>query len=102
MDKVCLINHGKIATCTSPGELKQSLVRQELILDSADRLALSNELTYLGLQFTENGHIVVPYSGSAQDIIARLQTKLTVLRIHEPTLEDAYVEFLNKHGRDVA
>ena len=102
VDTVCLINHGKIATCSSPEELKQSLMRQELILDAEDRTALINELSDLGLQFTVNGRVVVPYTDSAQAIISRLQTKLTVLRIHEPTLEDAYVEFLNKTGRDAA
>ena len=102
VDKVCLINHGKIASCTSPEELKQSLLRQELILDAEDRTALINELSSLGISFKINGHVIVSYQGSAQDIIARLHTKLSVLRTHEPTLEDAYVEFLNKHGREIA
>ena len=102
VDKVCLINHGKIAACTSPEKLKQSLLRQELILDAEDRTTLTNELSALGLPFTVNGRVIVPYTESAQDIISRLQTKLTVLRIHEPSLEDAYVEFLNKTGRDAA
>jgi ABC-2 type transport system ATP-binding protein len=95
VDKVCLINHGKIAACTSPETLKRSLLRHELIIDAEDRTALINELTVLGLPFTVNGRIIVPYQESAQDVISRLRTKLTVLRIHEPSLEDAYVEFLN-------
>ncbi|MCL2158605.1 MAG: ATP-binding cassette domain-containing protein [Oscillospiraceae bacterium] len=102
VDKVCLINHGKIAACLSPEEMRSSLMRQELILDAEDRTALTNELTAIGLPYTVNGKIIVPYQKSAQDIITRLQTKLTVLRIHEPSLEDAYVEFLNKTGRDAA
>jgi len=73
-----------------------------LILDAQDRTALTNELSALGLPFTVNGRVIVPFQGlppevqSAQSIIARLQTKLTVLKIHEPSLEDAYVEFLNR------
>ena len=102
VDKVCLINHGKIAACCSPEEMKSSLLRQELILDAEDRTALTNELRALGLPFTVNGRIIVPYQQSAQEVIARLQTKLTVLRIHEPSLEDAYVEFLNKSRGDAA
>jgi len=102
VDKVCLINHGKIAACCSPEEMKSSLLRQELILDAEDRTALANELRALGLPFTVNGRIIVPYQQSAQEVIARLQTKLTVLRIHEPSLEDAYVEFLNKSRRAAA
>ena len=102
VDTVCLINHGNIAACTSPEKLRHSLLRQELVLDAEDRAALTNELSALGLPFTVNGRVIVPYPESAQDVIARLQTKLTVLRIHEPSLEDAYVEFLNKTGRNAA
>ena len=96
VDKVCLINHGKIAACCSPDDMKRSLLTHELIIDADDRPTLTNELSKLGLSFTVNGHVVVPYRESAQTIISRLQTKLTVLKIHEPSLEDAYVEFLNK------
>ena len=102
VDRVCLINHGKIAACCSPDDMKKSLLRQELILDAEDRTALTNELTSLGMTFTVNGHVIVPYQESAQDVIARMQTKLTILKIHEPSLEDAYVEFLNKTGRESA
>ena len=98
VDKVCIINHGEIAACSSPDELKQSLLRQELILDAENRAALTAELTALGLPYTLSGHVTVPYQGSAQEIISRIQTKLTVLRVHEPSLEDAYIEFLNKTG----
>ena len=102
VDTVCLINKGKIAACCSPEKMKNSLLKQELILDAEDRTALTNELTALGLPFTVNGRVVVPYQKSAQSIISRLKTKLTVLRIHEPTLEDAYVEFLNKSLKEAA
>ena len=98
VDRVCIINKGKIVACQSPDEMKQSLLRQELILDAVDRTALTKELSAKGLQYTVNGHIVVPYQGLAQTLIANLQTELTTLQIHEPTLEDAYVEFLNKTG----
>jgi len=102
VDTVCLINQGEIAVCCSPEEMRHSLLRHELILDAEDRSALTNELTALGLPFTVNGRVIVPYQESAQDVISRLQTRLTVLRIHEPSLEDAYVEFLNKSGRGAA
>ena len=102
VDTVCLINHGKIAACCPPGEMKKSLLRQELILDAEDRSALAGELAALGLPFSANGRVIVPYQGSAQAIIARLKTELTVLKIHEPSLEDAYIEFLEKNRRETA
>jgi len=96
VDTVCLINNGKIASCCPPQELKRSLLRHELILDADDRTVLTNELSSLGLQFSLNGRVIVPYKDSAQEIISRIKTKLTVLKIHEPSLEDAYIEFLTK------
>jgi ABC-2 type transport system ATP-binding protein len=98
VDRVCIINRAEIAACCSPDEMKRGLLKQELILDAEDRAALTDELRAMGTPFTANGRIVVPYKGSAQDVIARLKTRLSVLKIHEPSLEDAYVEFLNKTG----
>jgi len=99
VDQVCIINNGKIAACCSPEEMRQSFLRQELILDAADRGALTAELAGLNLSYTANGQVIVPYQGQkAQEIIATLKTPLTTLKIHEPSLEDAYVEFLNKAG----
>ncbi len=65
-------------------------------MDADDRTALTNELSSLGLPFKLNGRIVVPYKDSAQEIISRIKTKLTVLKINEPSLEDAYIDFLTK------
>ncbi|MCL1938621.1 MAG: ATP-binding cassette domain-containing protein [Candidatus Azobacteroides sp.] len=100
-DRVCIINHGKIAACSSPDELKTVLLKHELILDAKDRNALTAELSTLGLPYTVNSHIAVPYEGTAQALISKLNTELTVLKTHEPTLEDAYIEFLKKTGGDI-
>ncbi|MDR1605297.1 MAG: ATP-binding cassette domain-containing protein [Gracilibacteraceae bacterium] len=95
VDRVCLINRGQIAISGSPDEMKQNMLRRELILDAADRKQLIWELTVLGLPYRTNEHVVVPLrEQNAQDIIARLETRLTTLKIQEPSLEDAYVEYL--------
>ncbi|MDR3063583.1 MAG: ATP-binding cassette domain-containing protein [Methanobrevibacter sp.] len=98
-DNVCIINNGKIAACSSPEELKESLLKQELILDAEDRDGLIAELSSLNLHFTLDKHIIVPYNKSPQKILTQLKTDLTVLKIHEPTLEDAYIEFLKKNNK---
>ena len=95
-DTVCIINNGKIATCSPPEELKKSLLKQELILDAENRDGLIIELEELNLSYKVDECITVPYTKSPQKIIAGLKTNLTVLKIHEPLLEDAYIEFLNK------
>ncbi len=97
VDKVCIINHGEIAISGSPEEMKASLLKQELILDAQDRERLLSELSAMGLNFRIEGHVIVPYQQmSAQETIACLQTKLTVLKMQEPSLEDAYVEYLRR------
>ncbi|KAA6340183.1 ABC transporter ATP-binding protein [termite gut metagenome] len=99
VDKVCIINNGQIAINGSPDEMKQSLMKQELILDAVDRRQLIGELSELGMVHKKGEHIIVPYQDTtAQEIIAGLKTKLTVLKIQEPTLEDAYIEYLKISG----
>ncbi|MFT3951689.1 MAG: ABC transporter ATP-binding protein [Oscillospiraceae bacterium] len=97
VDKVCVINKGKLAITGSPDEMKASLMKKELILDCDDKKELIGELNGMGLKCKNDGHLTVAYQGiSAQEIIARLKTKLTLLKIQEPTLEDAYVAYLNQ------
>jgi ABC-2 type transport system ATP-binding protein len=99
VDKVCIINNGKIAINGSPDEMKQSLLKQELILDAGDRNQLVRELLDMGMFHKIEEHIIVPYQDvTAQNIITQLKTKLTVLKIQEPTLEDAYIEYLKISG----
>jgi ABC-2 type transport system ATP-binding protein len=81
----------------SPDEMKRNLLKQELIIDADDRNALKAELRSLHLGSTANGKVTVPFQGyTAQELIARIKTPLSVLKIHDPSLEDAYVELLQK------
>ena len=103
VDQVCIINNGQIAMSGSPDEMKRNMLKQELILDADDRGTLTRELSDMGLFHRIDGHIIVPYQDmTTQEVIARLKTKLTVLNIKEPTLEDAYVEYLLRTGGNAA
>lgn len=83
----------------TPAEMKHNLLRQELILDADDRRGLIDELNHIGLSHQINGHVIVPYAGETpQEIIAALKTPLTMLKIAEPSLEDAYIEYLKRTG----
>ena len=102
VDKVCIINHGQIAINGSPDEMKQSLLKQELILDADDRVALINELSGMGLAHRVEGNVIVPYQAlTFQEIITNLKTRLSVLKLEEPSLEDAYIEYLSRTGGNV-
>ena len=103
VDRVCIINQGKIAINGSPDEMKQSLLKQELILDADDRASLVNELSGMGLAHKIGRHVVLPYQDiTPQEIIAGLKTRLSVLKMEEASLEDAYIEYLTRTGGDAA
>ena len=103
VDQVCIINHGQIAMSGTPDEMKNNMMKQELILDADDRRTLIRELSDMGIFHRIEGHVIVPYQDlSTQEVIAGLKTKLNVLKIQEPTLEDAYVEYLLRTGGEAA
>ncbi|MDR0853066.1 MAG: ABC transporter ATP-binding protein [Clostridiales Family XIII bacterium] len=95
VDKVAIIKKGQIAIQGSPEEMKNSLLRHEVVLDADDRYGLVFELTEMGLRPQVGENIIVPCGNlSPQKIISGLTTELSVLKIKEPTLEDAYVEYI--------
>jgi len=104
-DRVCVIDHGRIATIGTPDELKASLLERSIILDAVDQPALLAELRGLGASPTvdDAGLVRVAYHDTtAQSLIARLATPLSVLRVHDPSLEEAYVELLRTNEEDAA
>ena len=99
-DTICIINQGKIISYGSPGQVKAQLIESYLLLDAADRERLRVELVGLGLSFTEMPRFKISLDGrSAQQIIKAIETPLTVLQTHTPTLEDAYLAIVEGHER---
>lgn len=96
-DRVCIIQNGKIKKLATPDEIKADLLKNYLILDSHDRDALRAELKRKKLPFTEKPQFHVDYGKrSAQQIIQSIDTKLSVIRTHTPSLEDAYLEIIGE------
>ena len=98
-DRVCVIDHGRIAVIGTPEEMKERLLERTVELDAVDRPALAADLSSLGLRPTQlpDGVLRVAFEGAtAQDLIGRIDTPLTVLRVREPSLEEAYVELLRQ------
>jgi ABC-2 type transport system ATP-binding protein len=98
-DRVCVIDHGRIAVIGTPEEMKERLLERAVELDAVDRPALAADLRSLGLRPTQlpDGVLRVAFEGAtAQDLIGRIDTPLTVLRVREPSLEEAYVELLRQ------
>jgi ABC-2 type transport system ATP-binding protein len=104
-DRVCVIDHGRISVIGTPDQLKRELLDRSLLLDADDQPALVRELRGLGLEpgTDASGLARVAYEGTtAQSVINQIRTPLSVLRIHEPSLEEAYVELLRTSEEVVA
>jgi ABC-2 type transport system ATP-binding protein len=104
-DRVCVIDHGRIAVIGTPEEMKERLLERSIELDAIDRPALAADLRSLGLQPTElpDGALRIAFEGpTAQQLISRIGTPLSVLRVSEPSLEEAYVALLRQSEEDAA
>ena len=72
-DRVCVVDHGRIAMIGSPDHMKRELLERSIVLDAVDRDALLAELRGLGLApaIDPTGLVRVAYEGdTAQSLIA--------------------------------
>ncbi len=94
-DTICIINQGKVVSYGPPQEVKAQLIDQYLLIDAANREQLRAELKRLGFGFAETPLFKIGLNThSAQQIIKAIETPLTVVKTHIPSLEDAYLEIV--------
>jgi len=94
-DRICILDKGRVVKLGTPDEIKADLLQEYLVIDAADRPGLCRELERRGLTVRDTGPFHVRLDGhSAQDVIRSLDTELTVLRTHAPSLEDAYLKIV--------
>jgi len=92
---ICIINHGKIQMMGTPTFIKSKIKQDYLILDSKSRLGLEKELKKHKFSYSQNGVFKVYLKDhTAQQIIKKIETPLSVFKIHSPTLEEAYLEII--------
>lgn len=96
-DMICIINQGKVAAYGTPDALKTQLAAQSyLLVDSTDREGLRTELKHAALPFEETLQFKISLAGqNAQQIIRQIQTPLSLVKTHIPTLEDAYLSIVD-------
>lgn len=100
-DRVCIINHGDIIALGTPRDIKKELVQHYLLLDAPDRNTLIQELQRKHITYTQEDHIKVPiHTMSVQDIIKQIDTPLSVIETHTPTLEEAYLSIIQEDNHD--
>jgi ABC-2 type transport system ATP-binding protein len=95
-DYLCILNHGKIVAKGTPDEIKADLIENYILLDSKTREKLRLELDRLHFKLSGSGPFRIQLEGkTAQGVIQKIKTPLSVLKIHQPTLEQAYVKIIN-------
>ncbi len=97
-DRVCIINKGKVVKLGTPESIKHDLTTEYIVVDAQDRLRLRIEVEAMGLKLEEEGssfHIKLN-GHSAQRIIQGISVPLSVLKIHSPTLEEAYLNIVEE------
>lgn len=99
-DRICVINGGKIVMEGTPDQLKDKLIDKYMYLNAADQNSLRKDLTRLGATFQETGQgwKVLYKDSTPQHLLAGLTTPLTKLEVHQPTLEEAYLELIKERS----
>ena len=96
-ESICIMNKGKIAARGTPAQIKAELVKEYLLIDAEDRAALRAELTCLHFPFTETPQFRLPLdAGAIHAALKAIETPLTSIQTHTPTLEDAYLEIIRE------
>jgi ABC-2 type transport system ATP-binding protein len=99
-DEVCILNKGRIVSYGMPAQIKAELIQNYLLVDADDRDRLRAELVRLGLPFVETPQFRITLNAhSPHQVIKSIETPLTLLQTHMPTLEDAYLAIVEEHDR---
>ncbi|MFZ5425070.1 MAG: ABC transporter ATP-binding protein [Patescibacteria group bacterium] len=94
-DYLAIIKDGKIVSKGTPTEIKNALIKEYLIFDAENRNQLEKELIDKNIDFKGTGPFKVQLNGNTgQSIIKNLDTKLSLLDINRPTLEEAYLQII--------
>lgn len=94
-DRVCVINKGTIISLGTPSQIKKTFIKRFLLIDAKPREKLLRELDAMHVKYTLGDGVEVPIvDGQAQRILQKVKTKLSMIQIHNPTLEEAYIEMI--------
>ena len=96
-DRICIIDHGTVVSYGTPAAIKADLVEEFVLVDTGDRAALRAELGRLGVPYAGDGPFRVELDGrSTHAVLKAIDTPLSVVETHMPSLEDAYLRIVSQ------
>jgi ABC-2 type transport system ATP-binding protein len=96
-DRICIIDDGRIVAEGTPATLKAELSREYVVVDASDREHLHRERQGLDLPVTGDGPFRISLDGrGAHATLKAIDTPLSLVRTESPSLEDAYLEIVNR------
>ena len=96
-DKICVIDGGRIVASGTPAAIKAELVDEYVLVDADERGALKAELVRLGISHSGDGPFRISAAGQETHRVLRaIETPLTTVQTHAPSLEDAYLEIVER------
>lgn len=99
-DNVLVVNTGKIIASGSPKKIKDDLIQEYLLFKTDKPKQLEAELKKLKLKYEVGEYYKVDIEKrNAHQVIRSVSTPLSDIKIHIPTLEDAYLEILNRQNQ---
>jgi ABC-2 type transport system ATP-binding protein len=96
-DRICVIDAGKIVASGAPADLTAELASEYLLVDADDRRRLRAELVALGREPSGDGPFRIDVgTREAHAALRAIETPLTLVRTHAPSLEDAYLSIVSR------
>jgi ABC-2 type transport system ATP-binding protein len=97
-DRILIIDRGRVVTLGTPDQIKADLVEEYLLVDAPEeRSRLRAELAERGLRVSGEGPYRVELDGqSTHRLLKQIDTPLSVVQTHMPTLEDAYLDIIGR------
>jgi ABC-2 type transport system ATP-binding protein len=96
-DDICIINKGRIVSHGTPAQIKAELVQEYITIDAADHTQLRNELCRLGVAFSETTSFKIAVDiEDIHPLLKSIETPLTLVETHTPSIEDAYLEIVGE------
>jgi ABC-2 type transport system ATP-binding protein len=101
-DHVMIVNKGKIVSFGTPKELKDDLVEEFVVISSLNNEFLRQELISKKIRHEGDGpfKVYIP-ENELQNLLVHLKSKLSLINVHNPTLEQAYLKIIGEAKHEI-